>query len=84
MCYYCIELTANQKERLEPIIIVAALIGIILNKLLEKKMTSFKMTKEFIEVMDNLIDNTIELAKKTNVHYGCITAYLLPQITEEQ
>lgn len=47
-------------------------------------MGKLKMTKEYIEMMDRLINDTIEIAKKTDLYSGCVTAYLLPQLTDEQ
>lgn len=47
-------------------------------------MSKLKMTKEYIETMDKLIETTIEIAIETNLYYGCVTAYLLPQLTDEQ
>jgi hypothetical protein len=41
-------------------------------------MSKFKMTKEYIETMDKLIEATIEIAIETNLYYGCVTTYLLP------
>lgn len=41
-------------------------------------MSKFKMTKEYIETMDKLIEATIEIAIETNLYYGYVAAYLLP------